>query len=168
MLRSHPNYWNSWWRHQMETFSVLLALCVGNSPVIGEFPSQRPVARSFDVFFDPRLKKRLNKQSKRRWFETPSRSVWRHCIVQFGRHWLGPRDLNLKKKVLYSSVSWVTIVLSDNGVWLVLYQAITRTADGYLWPIMKFLSKYDTFQGNEVENCCIKIISSEVWVRWFV
>ena len=38
-----------WWRHQMETFSAVLALCVANSPVIGEFPSQRPVTRSFDV-----------------------------------------------------------------------------------------------------------------------
>ena len=38
----------------METFSALLALCVGNSPVIGEFPSQMPVTRSFDVFFDLR------------------------------------------------------------------------------------------------------------------
>ena len=42
----------SWWRHQMETFSALLALCAGNSPVTGEFPSQRPVTRSFDIFYD--------------------------------------------------------------------------------------------------------------------
>ena len=53
----------SWWRHQMETFSALLAICAGNSPVPGEFPTQRPVTRSFDVFFDLRLKKRLSKQS---------------------------------------------------------------------------------------------------------
>ena len=39
----------------METFSALLALCAGNSPVTGEFPSQRPVTRSFDVYFDLRL-----------------------------------------------------------------------------------------------------------------
>ena len=38
-----------WWRHQTETFSALLALCAGNSPVTGEFPSQRSVTRSFDV-----------------------------------------------------------------------------------------------------------------------
>ena len=38
----------------METFSVLLAICAGNSPVSGEFPAQRPVTRSFDVFFDLR------------------------------------------------------------------------------------------------------------------
>ena len=43
----------------METFSASLAICVGNSPVPGEFPTQRPVARSFDVFFDLRLNKRL-------------------------------------------------------------------------------------------------------------
>ena len=36
----------------METFSALLALCTGNSPVTGEFPSQIPVTRSFDIFFD--------------------------------------------------------------------------------------------------------------------
>ena len=39
-----------WWRHQIQTFSALLALCAGNSPVTGEFPSQRPVTRSFKVF----------------------------------------------------------------------------------------------------------------------
>ena len=64
--------------HHSETFSALLALCAGNSPVTGEFPSQRTVTRSFDVSFDLRLNKRLSKQS-RRWFETPWRSLWRRC-----------------------------------------------------------------------------------------
>ena len=53
----------SWWRHQMETSSALLALRAGNSPVPGEFPAQRPGTRSFDVFFDLRPNKRLSKQS---------------------------------------------------------------------------------------------------------
>ena len=57
----------------------LLVLCEGNPPVNGGFPSQRPVMLSFDVFFDLRLNKRWSKQSRRRWFETPSRSLWRHC-----------------------------------------------------------------------------------------
>ena len=48
----------------METSSALLATCAGNSPVPGEFPAQRPVTRSFDVFFDLRLNKRLSKQSE--------------------------------------------------------------------------------------------------------
>ena len=53
----------------------------GESPVTGGFPSQRPLTQSFGVFFDLRLNKRLSKQSRRRWFETPSRSLslWRHC-----------------------------------------------------------------------------------------
>ena len=42
----------SWWHHQMETFSALLALCAWNSLVTGEFPSQRPETQSLDVFFD--------------------------------------------------------------------------------------------------------------------
>ena len=52
---------NPWWRHQIETFSALLAICTRNSPVTGEFPTQRPMTRSFDVFFDLHPNKRLNK-----------------------------------------------------------------------------------------------------------
>ena len=37
--------------------SALLAICAGNSPVAGDFPTQRPVTRSFDVFFALRLNK---------------------------------------------------------------------------------------------------------------
>ena len=46
---------DAWWHHQMETFSTLLAFCEGNSPVTVELPSQWPVTRSFDFFFDLRL-----------------------------------------------------------------------------------------------------------------
>ena len=50
-------------------------------PVTGEFPSQRPVTRSFDVLFYRRLNKRLGKQSRRLWFEMPSRrSLGRHSV----------------------------------------------------------------------------------------
>ena len=63
----------------MEAFSELLAFCAGNSPVTGEFPSQRPVTQSFDVFLDLRLNKPLSKQSRGWWFETLSRPLWRHC-----------------------------------------------------------------------------------------
>ena len=67
-----------WWRHQMERFSASLVLCQGNPPVTGGFPSQGPVRRSFGVFFDLHPNKRLNKQRRRWWFETLSRSLWRH------------------------------------------------------------------------------------------
>ena len=68
--------------HEMETFSSLLALCAGNPPVtgeFGEFPSQRPVSRSFDIFFDLRLNNRLSKQWWGWWFESRSRPSWCHC-----------------------------------------------------------------------------------------
>ena len=65
----------------METFSALLAICAGNSPVSGEFPTQRPVTRSFDIFFDLRLNKRLSKQSWSWWFETLACPLWRQCNV---------------------------------------------------------------------------------------
>ena len=88
----------SWWRYQMETFSALLVLGEGNSPVTEWFPSQRPETRSLAVFFDLRLNKRLGKPSRRRWFDTPSRSLWRHCnarmpfrqdISSHAIHWAG-------------------------------------------------------------------------------
>ena len=76
----------SCWRHKMKTFSALLAICAGNSPVIGEFHTQRPVTRSFDVFFDLRLNKRLSKQTWGWGFEAPSRPLLRYCNVTLNLH----------------------------------------------------------------------------------
>ena len=78
VVRSFISSLNAWWRHQMEAFSALLAICAGIHPVPGEYPTQRPVTRSLDVFFDPRLDKRLSKQSRGWWFEAPATSLWRH------------------------------------------------------------------------------------------
>ena len=74
---------DSWWRHQMETISALLVLCEKNPQVTGGFPShtQRPVTTNLILFFDLRLNKRLSKQSRRRWFETPSPLLSRHYNV---------------------------------------------------------------------------------------
>ena len=58
-----------------ETLSALLALCEGNPPVTGGFPSQRTSNADFDVT----VNKRLNKQLSCRWFEKPWRSWWHHC-----------------------------------------------------------------------------------------
>ena len=74
------------WRHTMLTssngniFHVTGLLC-GEFTGHSEFPAQRPVTGTFDVFFDLRLNQHLSKQWIRRWFETPSRSLWRHCYV---------------------------------------------------------------------------------------
>ena len=65
------------WKH----FTRYWAFCADNSPVPGEFSAQRPVTRSFDVFFDLHLNKQLSKQSRGWWFETSSGSLWRQCNV---------------------------------------------------------------------------------------
>ena len=44
-------------------------------------PAQRPVTRSFDVFFDLHRNKWQSKQWWGWWFETSSSSLWRHCNV---------------------------------------------------------------------------------------
>ena len=87
--------WISWWRHRMETFSALLAICAGNSPGSpGEFPALRPMTRSFDVFFDLHPNKRLSKQWWGWWFETPLCPLWRHRNVSKSHllymYWLMP------------------------------------------------------------------------------
>ena len=61
-------------------FRVTGPLC-GEFTGPGEFPTQRPVTRSFDVFFDLLLNKRLSKQPWGWWFETLSWSLWRHRIA---------------------------------------------------------------------------------------
>ena len=80
LMYSYRMFAFPWWRHQMETFSASLAICAGNSPVPGEFPTQRPVTRSFDAFFDLFLNIRLRKQSRGWWFETLSCPLWRHRL----------------------------------------------------------------------------------------
>ena len=71
----------------LHLFGILVTSSNGNvtGPLFGEFtdhrgfPLQRPMTRSFDVFFYLCLNKRLSKQSWGMWFETPSRSLWSHC-----------------------------------------------------------------------------------------
>ena len=98
-----------WWRHQMETFSTLLAFCEGNPPVIDGFPSA--VTPSFDVFFNLHRNKRLSKQSKRRWFDTPSRSLWRH-FNDWTKHQkrLSLLALNLDLITSHCQINWFHIM----------------------------------------------------------
>ena len=115
----------SQWRHQMETFSALLALCAGNSPVTGEFPAQRPVTRSFHVFVDLCLNKRLSKQSWRWWFETPSRSLWRHCNVKhfcwnriYMTSWADGETFTEMEMSIWRNVHWLwTVYVKISPKW---------------------------------------------------
>ena len=70
-----------------ENIFRVTGLCEGNPPFTSGFPSQRPVTWSFGVFFDVRLNKRLSKQSRCWWFETPWRSFWHHGNVH-PRFWI--------------------------------------------------------------------------------
>ena len=69
---------NTWWRHQMETSSASLASWVEST---GDrwIPFTKASDDELFCFFDLRLSKQLSKQLRRRWFETPSRSLWRNC-----------------------------------------------------------------------------------------
>ena len=86
----------------MESFSALLAICAGNSPVPGEFPTQRPVTRSFDVYFDLRPNKWLSKQSWGWWFETLSCSLWRH------------RNVDWRQAITWTNVDQFTVAYTPN------------------------------------------------------
>ena len=97
----------------VETFSALLTLCSGNSPVTGEFPAPRPVTRSFDVFFDLRLNKRLSKHPRRWWFAAPSRPLWRHC--NDGEWWHFTCLLLIR---YISSLVDTVVVVVDTGILL--------------------------------------------------
>ena len=120
---SKPSIWRitwslSWWRHQMETFSALLAICAGNPPVTGEFSAQRPVTLSFDVFCDLRLNKRLSKQWWGWWFETPSRPLWRHCNVFAVQCFFRLSRLELAwKSVIFLEVTGTSWILFRSCFW---------------------------------------------------
>ena len=96
-------------------FRVTGLLC-GEFTGPGEFPTQRPVTRSFGVFFDLPLNKRLSKQPWGWWFETPSWSSWRQCNV------------NLSTQKSMSSTHWAPLTSAP---------VIVRRA-GLLWSQQDF------------------------------
>ena len=139
------NYsWNiSWWRHQMGTFSALLTICAGNSPVNGEFPAQRPVARSFDIFFDLRLNKQLSKQSWGWWSETPMSSFWRQCNATIMNSVITALDCiwhNLRIVFVFALVNYA-IIGSANWCWS--YDNDEKLSTAFLGTVaVKFKPKY--------------------------
>ena len=113
----------TWWRHQMETFSALLTICAENSPVTGEFSAHRSMTRSFDVFFDLRLNKRLSKQWWGWWFETPLCPLWRHCNktqttlhAAVGNTWISPITPNNQYDLLIDITEAYVILGSHLGL----------------------------------------------------
>ena len=109
------------WR-QMGMFSALLAICAGNSPVTGEFPTQRPVTRSFDAFFDLSLNKRLSKPSWSWWVETPSRPLWRHCHALYTSTIVRER-LFAPSKRWHVSCKWFNSMETNIETWFLTHIA---------------------------------------------
>ena len=69
----------TWWRHQTKTFSAYWPFVRGihRSPVNSPLKGQWRGALMFSLICP--LTKRLSKPSWDWWFETPLRSLWRHC-----------------------------------------------------------------------------------------
>ena len=136
--RSYMYVYVPLWRHQMETSSMLLALRAENSPATGEFPAQRPVTRSFDVFFDLRLNKRLSEQQWRCWFETLLRSLWRNCKENPGYHYwqFFERPANVIRRKKYpDSYCPLNSIISFNKVYLKYF--------GLLGPLLLIWIKFN-------------------------
>ena len=113
----------------METFSALLAICTGKSPVTGEFPAHRPATRSFDVFFDLLLNKRLSKQWLDWWFE-PSRPLKRHCNIAF------TVVLLFYHVNLHCAISWVHCMHYSDGT-----RALWHTISQKPWLFVRQLGQ---------------------------
>ena len=178
----------------METFSALLAICAGNSPVTGEFPTQRPVRRSFGVFFDLCLNKLLSKQWWGWLFETPSHPLWRHCNVmlhyfcpqtllfkclrvkcarslstgRLGTHfseiWIKRQDISFKKKRLKRS----------SVKWRPFCSGGNELTNHNPWPLIAYStdhtdtsSRHDTFSAWNIWHLCYKINLQNDLNQWF-
>ena len=107
-IKRTPPRWRHfpWWRHQMETFSALPALCAGNSPVAGDFPSQRPVTRSFHVFFDLRLNKWLSKQGEAGDLTRYRANYDVIVMLAFVFKWLGHVVTMQRPTLFHSDIAW--------------------------------------------------------------
>ena len=125
----------------METLSALLALCAGNSPVTGEFPSQMPVTRSFDILFDLCLNERLSKWLRGWWFETPSRSLWCHCTM-----------------VVTYAAGWLIHVSNDASGWVVEEvrgvheDVMSWKRFPHYWPFVKGIHRHNIQQGAKLRH----------------
>ena len=141
----------------METFSALLVLCAGNSPVTGEFPAQRAVTRSVCVFIDQRLNKRLSIPLWGWWIEKPSRPLWCHCngsrlMLRYSqlRSHLNFLDISLWAIARFESVSNACHNVCSLGcsvdlcelVYLIIYRPF---ADFYPGPSAIFKQQFSNF-----------------------
>ena len=132
---------------------------LGTGPLCWEFTGhrwislKRPVTQRFDVFFDLRLNKRLSKQSRRRWFETPSCSLWRHCNALTIYIVLGVA-LSIRYHIISVRIQVVIRIRSlllNRADYIVFYMTMTpccarhfQVKGSQLWDYLQSISSYIT------------------------
>ena len=114
----------------LATYCFMMTSSNGNifrvtGPLCEWIPSQRPVTPRFDVFFDLRLNKQLSKQSRGWWFETPSRSLWRHSNVLIMSVLLA----NCHCQMQEIGVLWSQMIPHFNCTWDILIRVVNDSLD---------------------------------------
>ena len=137
----------TWWHLQLEKNSALLALC-----------GQRPVRLRFYVFFDLHLNKRLCKQSRRRWFETPSRSLLHYCNGMF--ECIRATYANAYGAWLISTGQWSGN--NCNEVRLTLKKDPFQCCKDFIWnlpilPIKIMIRKMNQYERFHIRPKCIHV-----------
>ena len=112
----------------------------------GEFPTQRPVTRSFDVFFDLRLNKRSSKQPWGWWFETPSWPLWRQC-----NGFISEALIELK---IFESRSPITLISFVKSFW-----NFAQSTAVYCRALYKISKRFDNWKIRYGQT-----IFREIWV----
>ena len=98
----------------------------------GELPTQRPMSRSVDVFFDLRPNKRSSKQSWGWWFETPSRPLWRHCDEIPSKY---PININHRLSYVYDWLAENKISLNIKKTVYMIFHALNKNFEGVVTPL---------------------------------
>ena len=139
-------------------FRVTGPLC-GEFTGPGEFPTQRPVTRSFDVFFDLRLNKRLSKQPWGWWFETPSWSLWRQCNEYDYNSSQGHHPLNRHLEHISSWHQSITLQSTRHGSnhaqipqWVIVHYSDVVWAPKRLKSSTDRLFAQQVFRPTNIEN----------------
>ena len=138
-------------------FRVTGPLC-GEFTGPGEFLTQRPVTRSFDVSFDLRLNKRLSKHTWGWWFETLSGPLWRQRNEQRiqVKSKSKPSSWKRRRFLLTSCLIWLAIVTAQHPV-LVLNrwlnsQLTQRFYNPTETPVVMYNSKNASVNKHQLNN----------------
>ena len=124
-------------------------------PLWGESTGQRQVTQSFYVFFDMCPNKRLRKLPRRRWFDTPSRSLWRSCNES-------PATRNRLTTTRISKLHITDPLLDSPHIDLVTQKALRRH-DTFMWHIFNCYFLCYLLLSNKRNRV---IVLTSQWVRW--